>query len=108
MLNRAPGLATSLHRVRDPLAVLIGSLLRFPRTPERERARFEMAGTIAAHVPIWELSAEPSVPPGALAGLLRADAGRSPRSTGAEPRGSGVRGGMRRAGCAWECGAAVG
>ncbi len=71
VLNRAPGLATSLHPARDPLAVLIGSLLRFPRTPERERTRFEMAGAIAAHVPIWELSADPSVTPGTLAGMLR-------------------------------------
>lgn len=71
VLNRAPGLPTSLHRVRDPLAVLIGSLLRFPRLPERERTRFEVAGAIASHVPIWELCADPSVTPGALASLLR-------------------------------------
>jgi hypothetical protein len=73
VLNRGPGLATSLHPARDPLAVLIGSLLRFPRLPERERARFEVAGAIAAHVPIWELSADPSITPGALAALLRAE-----------------------------------
>ncbi len=73
VLNRDSGLATSLHPVRDPLAVLIGSLLRFPRVPERERARFEMAGALAAHVPIWELSADPSVTPGTLAGMLRAE-----------------------------------
>ncbi|MGA2164174.1 MAG: hypothetical protein ABSH36_06865, partial [Solirubrobacteraceae bacterium] len=40
VLNRGPGLATSLHPARDPLAVLVGSLLRFPRLPERERTRF--------------------------------------------------------------------
>ncbi len=73
VLNRRPGLATSLHRARDPLAVLIGSLLRFPRLPERERARFEVAGAIASRVPIWELSADPSVTPGTLASLLRAE-----------------------------------
>ncbi len=73
VLNRGPGLATSLHSARDPLAVLIRSLLRFPRVPERERTRFEMAGAIAAHVPIWELSADPSVTPGTLAGMLRAE-----------------------------------
>ncbi len=72
LLHRGPGLVTSLHPARDPLAVLIGSLLRFPRVPERERTRFEMAGAIAAHVPIWELSADPSVTPGTLAGMLRA------------------------------------
>ncbi len=73
MLNRSPGLTTSLHLARDPLAMLIGSLLRFPRVPERERARFETAGAIAAHVPIWELSADPSVTPGTLARMLRAE-----------------------------------
>jgi hypothetical protein len=72
-LNRSPGLATSLHRVRNPLPALLGSLLRFPRTPQRERARFEVAGTIALHVPIWELTADPSVAPDTLAGLLRAE-----------------------------------
>jgi hypothetical protein len=73
VLSRAPGLATSLHRVRDPLALLIGSLLRFPRLPERERARFEVAGAIASQVPIWELCADSNVTPGTLAGLLRAE-----------------------------------
>ena len=84
VLNRSPGLATSLHRAGKPLAALIGSLLRFPRTRERERARFEVAGTIAAHVPVWELSADPSVDPDTLAGLLLAELvqpqGARPRS----------------------------
>jgi hypothetical protein len=71
VLNRGPGLATSLHPARDPLAMLMGSLLRFPRVPERERTRFEMAAAIAAHVPIWELSADPGVTPGTLARTLR-------------------------------------
>lgn len=85
VLNRAPGLATTLRPVRDPLAVLIGSLLRFPRTPERERARFEMAAALAAHVPIWQLGADPSVAPGALAELLAELAG-----TELEVRGLGA------------------
>ncbi len=78
VLNRSRGLATSLHPARDPLAVLVGSLLRFPRLPERERTRFEVAGAIAAHVPIWELCADPSVTPGVLASLLRAELIGSP------------------------------
>jgi hypothetical protein len=73
VLNRGPGLATTLRGARDPLAALMGSLLRFPRAPERERTRFEMAGAIAARVPIWELRADPSVAPNTLAGLLRAE-----------------------------------
>jgi hypothetical protein len=69
-LNRTPGVATGLRRDERPLAALVGSLLRFPRTRERERARFEMAGAIAAHVPLWRLDADPSVSPGGLAELL--------------------------------------
>ena len=70
VLNRRPGLVTGLRRVERPLPALLDSLLRFPRTRERERTRFEMAGTIAAHVPVWELDADPSVDPATLAGLL--------------------------------------
>jgi hypothetical protein len=73
VLNRSPGLATGLHKVERPLPALMDSLLRFPRTRARERARFELAGAIAAHVPIWELDADPSVAPDTLAGLLLAE-----------------------------------
>jgi hypothetical protein len=73
VLNRGPGLATGVHRAGRPLAVLVGSLLRFPRVRERERARFEVAGAIAAHVPIWQLDADPIVAPDTLAGLLLAE-----------------------------------
>jgi hypothetical protein len=71
LLNRAPGLATGLSAVERPLSLLLGALLGFPRSAERERARFELAAAIAAHVPVWELSAEPGVEPAALAELLR-------------------------------------
>jgi hypothetical protein len=69
-LNRKPGLATEMRVADRPLAVLMESLLRFPRTRERERARFELAGTIAEHVPIWQLDADPRVTPAALADAL--------------------------------------
>ncbi len=59
LLDRRPGAATGLRRVAGPLAALMASLLRFPRTPERERARFEIAATIASRVPIWELQRRP-------------------------------------------------
>lgn len=78
VLNRRPGLATGIRRVERPLAALIESLLRFPRTRERERARFELAGAIAAYVSIWELTADPSVEPAALADLVLAEAGMAP------------------------------
>jgi hypothetical protein len=72
VLNRSPGLATDMHRSPNPLATLMSSLLRFPRVPERERTRFELAGAIASHVPIWELRADPSVDPETLADILQA------------------------------------
>lgn len=72
-LNRAAGMTTELHRDEQPLAALVGSLLRFPRTRERERARFEMAGAIAAHVPVWRLDADPTASPDTLAELLLAE-----------------------------------
>ena len=71
LLNRAPGLATGLSPVENPLSLLLGALLRFPRSPVRERARFELAAAIATHVPVWELSAEPGVAPAVLAALLQ-------------------------------------
>ena len=70
VLNRRAGLATDMRRADDPLAALLGSLLRFPDTPERERARFELASAISTHVPIWELDADSSVDPGKLAALV--------------------------------------
>jgi hypothetical protein len=83
VLNRQPGLATELHRADRPLAALLSSLLRFPRTRTRERDRFELAGTIAAHVPIWELNADLSVGPDALADLLLTRLVGSQSATGA-------------------------
>jgi hypothetical protein len=71
VLNRHPGLPTRLRRADRPLTAVLGSLLRFPR--ERERGRFEMAGAIAAHAPIWTLDADPGVEPEALANLLQAE-----------------------------------
>jgi hypothetical protein len=75
ILGRRPGASSGLRRVSSPLAALMASLLRFPRTPERERKRFEMASAIASRVPIWELSADIAVTPGALAELLRTGLG---------------------------------
>jgi hypothetical protein len=92
-LNRAPGMTTELRRDEQPLAALVGSLLRFPRTRERERARFEMAGTIAAHVPVWRLDADPDASPERLAELLLAELAsvvsvrsEPPLATAAAPR----------------------
>jgi hypothetical protein len=71
VLNRRRGVDTGLHRITEPLAPLLTGLLRFPRTEERERARFELASAIAAAVPIWQLDAELDLEPAALADLIR-------------------------------------
>lgn len=71
-LDRRPGAEAGLRPIAGPLAPLMASLLRFPRTPERERARFETAAAIAAAAPIWELAADPGVTPQVLADLLQA------------------------------------
>jgi hypothetical protein len=71
VLDRRPGLVTSLRRVPNPLADLMRGLLRFPRTTAREGARFELAAAIASEVPIWCLQADPAVTPEVLASIVR-------------------------------------
>jgi hypothetical protein len=71
VLNRHRGAEAGLHRIVDPLVPLLTALLRFPRTEERERARFELASAIAATVPIWRLDADLDLEPAALADLIR-------------------------------------
>ena len=70
VLNRVPRCTTCMRRAERPLSALMDSLLRFPQTRDRERARFELAGAIAARVPVWELDADSGVEPGALAEVL--------------------------------------
>jgi hypothetical protein len=72
LLNRRAGARTALLPLATPFLSLLPMMLRFPRTPARERARFELAAAVAASVPVWELRAEPTVPPAALAELLAA------------------------------------
>ena len=67
-LGREP----SLTRIENPLAPLLGSLMGFPRTPERERARFELASTLAGEASIWRLTADRAAPVSALADVLLA------------------------------------
>ena len=71
VLNRQRGAEAGLRRITDPLVPLLTALLRFPRTDERERARFELASAIAATVPIWQLDADLDLEPAALADLIR-------------------------------------
>jgi hypothetical protein len=68
------GQVPALERIADPLAPLLGSLLAFPTSPERQRARFELASVLAATTALWRLTAALTTPPDALADTLLAGA----------------------------------
>jgi len=70
--SELPGARVSLTRVENPLAPLLGSLMRFPNVPEREQRRFEMASSIAAEAEIWQLAADLETPANVLADTLLA------------------------------------
>lgn len=64
----------SLARIENPLVVLLRALMGFPVTPERQRARFELASAMAATTGLWRLSARRDTPADVLAdALLAAD-----------------------------------
>jgi hypothetical protein len=67
-----PESGPSLQRIADPLAPLLGSLMAFPTSPERQRARFELASVLAATTALWRLTADLATPPDALADTLLA------------------------------------
>jgi len=72
VLDRQPGLKLSLEKIEDPLAPLMGSLMNFPRSPERQRTRFEFASILAAKTTLWRLTADMDTTPEALADTLLA------------------------------------
>jgi hypothetical protein len=74
LLDRRSGPSpTSMERVESPLAPLLSSLMRFPRTAARERSRFELASDLAERVPLWRLRADLDAPPTTLADVLLAN-----------------------------------
>lgn len=72
-LDRRPGLRTELVRERSPFIPLLSSLLAFPQTPERERARFALASALASHTEVWRLTADSGVSARTLAALVLAN-----------------------------------
>ncbi|HSZ14211.1 MAG TPA: hypothetical protein VK790_09265 [Solirubrobacteraceae bacterium] len=68
--SRAAGGPASLKRIESPLAPLLGALMSFPRTPERQRTRFELASTLTATTGLWRLTADSHTSPDALAEAL--------------------------------------
>jgi hypothetical protein len=72
LLDRAGDGAPRLEPVERPLTPLLAALLNFPRTPERERARFELAAALAETVPIRRLRAAAAATPAEMVATLRA------------------------------------
>jgi hypothetical protein len=75
VLDRRPGLQlsglnTTLEKIEDPLAPLMGSLMNFPRSPMRQRTRFELASVLASKITLWRLTADLNTPPDVLAEAL--------------------------------------
>jgi hypothetical protein len=70
VLDRQPGLQTSLKKIEDPLAPLMGSLMNFPDSPERQRTRFELASVLASRTTLWRLTADLDTLPDVLADTL--------------------------------------
>lgn len=62
----------ALAKIENPLAPLLESLMRFPKTPERERARFELASALSREAGVWQLTADLETPPSVLADVLLA------------------------------------
>jgi hypothetical protein len=77
VLDRRPaalpaGAQPTLRKIDDPLAPLLNALMSFPRSPQRQRTRFELASTLAHEVALWQLTAELDTPPQVLADMLLA------------------------------------
>lgn len=69
LLDRRPDAQTGMHRVKSPLALLLTHLLNFPRTPERELARFSLASAMTTRIELWRLLADVNTSPAQLAAL---------------------------------------
>jgi hypothetical protein len=72
VLDRRRGGELSLAKIDSPLAPLLDALMKFPRTPDRELVRFELASMIAGTTEQWRLTADLETPPGILADKLLA------------------------------------
>ena len=76
LLDRRPassqrsGQRASLTKIESPLAPLLEALLSFPRSLERQRARFELASVVASTAGLWRLEAGPDTSPDVLADTL--------------------------------------
>jgi hypothetical protein len=60
----------SLAKIESPFAALLGALMGFPATLERQRARFELASALASTIGLWRLTAHLDAPADVLADAL--------------------------------------
>lgn len=60
----------SLTRIEKPLAPLLESLMSFPDTAARQRARFELASVLASECAVWRLTAGLDTAPEVLADVV--------------------------------------
>jgi hypothetical protein len=70
VLDRRPGVPTKLEKIETPLAPLMSSLMNFPRSPERQQRRFELASVLSSQIGLWRLTADLDVRPEVLADTL--------------------------------------
>jgi hypothetical protein len=70
--TQLPSTQPSLSQIESPLVALMSALMSFPASPERQRARFELASTLASTAGLWRLTARLETPPEVLADTLLA------------------------------------
>jgi hypothetical protein len=70
LLERRAGVVDCVERLPPSLLPVAPHMLAYPRTRERERRRFELAGQLADTVPMYRLVADSSTPPARLCELI--------------------------------------
>jgi hypothetical protein len=70
LLDRRPGAKLQIETRAATVLDLLPHSLGFPHQSDRLRSRFELFARLAAEVPVYRLTADPSVPPPELADLV--------------------------------------
>jgi hypothetical protein len=70
VLDRRRGNGSALEPLQPTVLDLMPYSLGFPHLQRRVRSRFRLVSRVAAEVPVFRLSAEPSAPPSRLADLV--------------------------------------
>lgn len=73
LLRRAPDQPLSVSRTAATNLALLPLSISLPHMTDRQRARFDILGQLAARTPVFTLTADLTVPPAALADALQAE-----------------------------------